>query len=264
MKLTVLVDNNTYIDQYYLGEPALSFYLEDKDTKILFDTGYSNAFMVNAKKMGIDLAQLDYLVFSHSHNDHTRGFMYLKEEIDLSQVTCIAHPDCFERKEHEGLDISAPFNQDEMKGMCKLKLTDKPYWITERLVYLGEIPVYHDFEKRYAVGTSKGQEDYVLDDSALAYISDEGLWIITGCSHSGICNMISYAKEVCKMNDIQGVIGGFHMFEVDERCKKTIHYLKQLNCNQLYPCHCVSLKVKAEMMKQCDIQEVGVGLQLSL
>ena len=29
MKLTVLCDNNTYIDQYYLGEPALCFYIED-------------------------------------------------------------------------------------------------------------------------------------------------------------------------------------------------------------------------------------------
>lgn len=55
MKLTVLVDNNTYIDRYYLGEPALSFYIEDGGDKILFDTGYSDAFIRNAEKMGIDL-----------------------------------------------------------------------------------------------------------------------------------------------------------------------------------------------------------------
>jgi 7,8-dihydropterin-6-yl-methyl-4-(beta-D-ribofuranosyl)aminobenzene 5'-phosphate synthase len=42
MHLTVLVDNNTYIDEYYLAEPALSFYIEDDNTKILFDTGYSD------------------------------------------------------------------------------------------------------------------------------------------------------------------------------------------------------------------------------
>ena len=29
MKLTVLMDNNTYIDRYYKGEPAVSYYLED-------------------------------------------------------------------------------------------------------------------------------------------------------------------------------------------------------------------------------------------
>lgn len=49
MKLTVLVDNNTFIDEYYLGEPAVSYYIEDEGTKILFDTGYSDIFIKNAK-----------------------------------------------------------------------------------------------------------------------------------------------------------------------------------------------------------------------
>ena len=48
MKLTVLVDNNTYIDQYYAGEPAVSYYIETDDIKILFDTGYSDIFIKNA------------------------------------------------------------------------------------------------------------------------------------------------------------------------------------------------------------------------
>ena len=34
MKLTVLVDNNTLIDKYYLGEPGLSFYIEDNEVKL--------------------------------------------------------------------------------------------------------------------------------------------------------------------------------------------------------------------------------------
>ena len=42
MKLTVLCDNNTFIDQYYLGEPALCFYLENGEDRILFDTGLLN------------------------------------------------------------------------------------------------------------------------------------------------------------------------------------------------------------------------------
>ena len=45
MKLTVLVDNNTFIDQYYLGEPAVSYYIEDEEIRLLFDTGYSDIFI---------------------------------------------------------------------------------------------------------------------------------------------------------------------------------------------------------------------------
>ena len=39
MKLTVLMDNNTYIDMYYKGESAVSYYIEDGDKRILFDAG---------------------------------------------------------------------------------------------------------------------------------------------------------------------------------------------------------------------------------
>ena len=74
MKLTVLVDNNTFIDEYYFGEPGVSYYIEDGGAKILFDCGYSDVFMANAEKMGIDLGKVDTIVFSHGHNDHTRGF----------------------------------------------------------------------------------------------------------------------------------------------------------------------------------------------
>lgn len=73
MKLTVLVDNNTYIDQYYLGEPGVSYFIEDCGIRILFDTGYSDVYVRNAKKMGIDLSELDAVVLSHGHNDHTGG-----------------------------------------------------------------------------------------------------------------------------------------------------------------------------------------------
>lgn len=82
MKLRVLEDNNTFIDKYYLGEPAVSYYIEDKDTKILFDTGYSDAFIKNAKSMGINLKDINKIMISHGHNDHTGGLKYLFKNID--------------------------------------------------------------------------------------------------------------------------------------------------------------------------------------
>ena len=73
MKLTVLIDNNTLIDRYFFAEPGLSLLIEDHDTRVLFDTGYSDLFIQNAVKMGKDLSHLDYLAISHSHLDHTWG-----------------------------------------------------------------------------------------------------------------------------------------------------------------------------------------------
>lgn len=267
MKLKVLEDNNTFIDMYYLGEPAVSYYIEDGNDKILFDVGYSDAFMINAKKMGIDLDKVNKLVISHGHDDHTGGlkdFFSEKRNIEL-----ISHPESFNYKEDvTGLSIGSSLSKEELDEVCSLNLTKEPVQVSENIVYLGEIPIMNDFEPRYTIGKSiiggKKVDDLVEEDSAVVYKSNQGLFIITGCSHSGICNIIEYAKKVCNDNRIYGVIGGFHLFEINNRLERTIKYLKQNNIKLLYPCHCVSLEAKIEMGKELDIKEVGVGLEINL
>lgn len=220
MKLKVLVDNNTYIDCYYLGEPAVSYYIEDEDTKILFDTGYSDIFISNSKKMGIDLNSIDKIVISHGHDDHTKGLKYFFE--NKRDIQLITHPDCFCYKENNtGLYIGSPLKKEELEKKCKLYLTNKPIKISKNIYYLGEIPTIYDFEKRYPIGktiiNNNKEDDYIKDDSAIVYKSDEGIFVITGCSHSGICNIIEYSKKVCNDDRVLGVIGGFHLFDKDER-----------------------------------------------
>jgi 7,8-dihydropterin-6-yl-methyl-4-(beta-D-ribofuranosyl)aminobenzene 5'-phosphate synthase len=73
LTLTVLIDNTTFMEHNYCGEAGLSFLLETAGKKILFDTGLSGLFLSNAEKMGIGLWDLDFLIFSHGHIDHTRG-----------------------------------------------------------------------------------------------------------------------------------------------------------------------------------------------
>ena len=136
MKLQVLVDNNTFIDCYYLGEPGASYYIEDGPAKILFDTGYSDIFIKNAEDMGIDLGAITHLVLSHGHNDHTGGMKALAERFDLSQTRLIAHPLCFAPKwAYEGY-IGAPFDTAQVMGKFSCTLTHEPYWITENCLSL--------------------------------------------------------------------------------------------------------------------------------
>lgn len=59
-----------------------------------------------------------------------------------------------------------------------------------------------------------------------------------------------------------GVIGGFHLFDVDDQLNKTIQYLGYNKIRELYPSHCTSFVVRAEMYKTLPVKEVGVGLQL--
>lgn len=268
MKLKVLVDNYTYIDNYYLGEPAVCYYIEDKDTKILFDTGYSDIFIKNAEDMKIDLDSISAIVISHGHSDHIGGLPYFAQKFDSSNKKLIAHPHIFYEKFENNMPIGSNISKKEAEKKYHLILSKKPVEISEHITFLGEIPQLNLFEKRKSIGIQKKEnealEDFVLDDSAIVYKNEEGLFVITGCSHSGICNILEYAKKVCNTNKIIGVIGGFHLFSIDEQLERTIDYLKQNEIKLLYPCHCISFSVKAEIHKYIPIYEVGVGLEIEL
>ena len=264
MQLTVLVDNNTLIDRYYLGEPGVSYYIEDGDAKILFDVGYSDIFLKNAQALGIDLRGLQQVVLSHGHNDHTRGLLWLSEQEYFSKLELVAHPEALKPKQLNGENIGAPFTALQLREKCRLRLSKEPVQLTERLIFLGEIPALYDFEQRQNFGSGADPVDLMLDDTALVYRGADGLFVITGCSHSGICNIIEYAKQVCGTEKVQGVIGGWHLFKTDARLAKTIAYLQQNQIRELYPCHCCSFAAKAALHAQIPIKEVGVGQRITI
>lgn len=268
MRLTVLMDNNTIIDKYYLGEPAVSYYIEDEGVKIIFDVGYSDAYIKNAVNMDINLHSSDVIVISHGHDDHTRGLQYFFQSEGYENIKLIAHPDAFHKKYIDRSEIGSPFSKDELEVLCTLHLTRHPMKISENIWFLGEIPRINPFEAKHPIGTVQmgafQQADELYDDTAIVYKSKDGIFVITGCSHSGICNIIEHAKVVSGENRVIGVIGGFHLFDLDDQTLQTIGYLKDNQIQILYPCHCTTFKVRAEMSKQMPITEVGVGMILDV
>lgn len=266
MKLKVLVDNNTYIDQYYSGEPAVSYYIEDEDTSLLLDVGYSDLFIKNSDALGVNLQELNAIIISHGHDDHTRGLKYYFEQNYKNKISIFAHPDAFNEKIIDNLRICSPILREELKEKCNLVLSKEPIKVSKNITFLGEIPQINNYERRNPIGKQNVDgnfiDDYVRDDTALVYQSENGIYIITGCSHSGICNIVQYAEEVCNDNRVLGIIGGFHLFEVSDQVSRTIDYLKQNNIKELYPCHCTSFAVRAEINKVLPVKEVGVGLEI--
>lgn len=276
MRLTVLMDNQALTDRYFVAEPAVSYFIEEDGAKVLFDAGYSNAFIANARKLGVDLLDLDFVVLSHGHLDHTWGLVPLVrlfaesqlEGLRVSRPALVAHPAALAPRRMESHpQVGSLLTGEQLSRFFHLRLSREPVPLTGRLTFLGEIERRTDFEARSPLGVVEeaGQEkdDFLLDDSALAYRSPQGLVVVTGCSHSGICNILEHAKKVCGDDRVLGILGGLHLLDpAPEQLAGTAAYLKALRPRSLHACHCTDLPSKIALSSVADLKEVGVGLTL--
>lgn len=277
MELTVLVDNNTLTDQYLLGEPALSLYMEADGARVLLDCGYSDVACRNAGQLGIDLAALDVVALSHGHNDHTWGLAPLMACLAERAAAgrhgpkprLVAHPEALvPRRVGPDEPIGSCLGPDALAGCFALTLSREPVALTDRLLFLGEIPRLFPFETATPIGhrdTPAGPvPDDLPDDTALVFCSKAGLVIITGCSHAGICNIAEHARRLTGIRRVAAIIGGLHLLVPDPaRFAATADYLHGAGAGDLYPCHCTGLAAKLALSRAAPVHDVGAGLRLS-
>lgn len=255
MKLIVLNDN--YASSICGAEHGLSYYIEFGDRTILFDAGPSDIASKNALKLFVDLNKIQDIVLSHGHWDHGDGLAYIP-----SGKRIIAHPEVFTQRfkrikmRYIGLKIS----EAELEQKFTIVRTRDFFEIAHQCWFLGEIERVVDFEpftENYCL--SDGTQDLIPDDSAMVCNTPKGLVIITGCSHSGICNIVAQTQKNIPNRPINAIIGGFHLKKVDERVVNTIEFLKNAGVQKLYPSHCTAPEVIAYLGQHFNISWVRSG-----
>jgi 7,8-dihydropterin-6-yl-methyl-4-(beta-D-ribofuranosyl)aminobenzene 5'-phosphate synthase len=250
-----------FLDKVFLAEHGLSIFVE-AGKRILFDTGATNVFMHNAELLGIDLVTADVIALSHGHWDHTNGLNSFQPTGTRKKL--LAHPQIFaDRHRATGEYNGAGFTQQEAAARFNLILTTEPYQLDDHIYFLGEIPRANDFEAREAkfffLDGQEKRPDFIMDDSALAIRTNQGLVIVTGCSHAGICNIVEYAKEVSNDNRVHAVLGGFHLLDNSEQLEKTIAYFHENPVGHLYPMHCTGLPALSRFHKTFGIMKLCAG-----
>ena len=86
-KITTLVENAVY-RRNLQAEHGLSLLIENNGYKILFDTGQSDLFIRNATLSDIEIAEVDFLILSHGHSDHTGGLRHFLSVNKKASVIC--------------------------------------------------------------------------------------------------------------------------------------------------------------------------------
>ncbi len=251
MKLYILTEDKKE-DENFDVEHGLSVYFEKDNKKFLFDTGQSDLFLKNADKLGIGLDKIDYLILSHGHYDHTGGLTHLQLN---KKVKIIAHPHCFYPK-YDGIRyIGFP----KYKPDWIILLKEKPTKLTKNIHFLGQIPGERRASLGHYIKNSIKSRDFLLDDSGVAIIEKNTLIIISGCSHSGIVNIVKYAKKLFNLEKII-VIGGFHMLNYSgEEIDATIKELKKLGIIKIYPGHCTGEKAIKKILSSFDGDRLYAG-----
>jgi len=206
---------------------------------------------MNAKRMGIDLKEVSYVVLSHGHYDHFGGLQATVKVVNKIDLPIITHEDMVKRRGTASLsgDIREypPFPNLKQLTPAQIVNTRKPHLIANDLACItGEIPRKVTFEKglmqNKIYNDNSWQPDLlVLDDRALVVnIKDKGLVIISGCAHAGIINTIRYAQQITGYGKVYAILGGFHLAgkEFEKRIEPTIEELKKINPELIIPSHC--------------------------
>ncbi len=259
MKITILSEN--VAGGKYFAEHGLSYLVETDNKIILWDTGHSDIFLQNAKLLNVDFSKVDTIALSHGHWDHGNGLKYLKDK------TLITHPGSFIKrfrkggKENIGLDLTF----EELEKRFRIIKTKEPYSISDKIIFLGEIPRINSFESKKTTFVDEMQnDDFIVDDSALAIIEDNELIVVSGCSHAGICNIIEYAKKVTKLTKVKAVFGGFHLKTIDKQTKETINYFKENKIEKIFPSHCTELPALTAFYNEFKIEQIKTGMVLNV
>lgn len=259
LKITVLSEN--IAGRWCRAEHGLSFLVE-ADRKILFDTGsFPDLIEYNSRILGIDLSEIDTIVLSHGHDDHSGGLLLFSGQ----QIIC--HPDSLisRYRKSNSTSLGIKWSEEEIRARFQLRLSAKPIKISDQIYFLGEIPRITSFEsKSTAFKKADGSNDFVMDDSGLAVVTDKGLVVISGCAHSGICNMVLHAKSITGIDKVHAVIGGLHLQNDDEITRETIEWLKSEKVEQVIPGHCTGFAAQASIFRSYNFAQVKTGNVIEL
>jgi 7,8-dihydropterin-6-yl-methyl-4-(beta-D-ribofuranosyl)aminobenzene 5'-phosphate synthase len=264
LKITIL---STMLADEGIGEWGFAALVEVDGHKILYDTGERpNTVLENARELHVDLSDVQDVILSHHHWDHTTGLMTLRHELSRANPAALsrAHvsPGIFLSR-HGGTDESeknpmiATKKEFEATGGT-FAVHDKPEEMLPGVWLTGPVPRAYP-EKNWTPGLkiAKGSdwvEDNLPEDQALIFNTPRGLVLLSGCGHAGIINILQYARQIIRPAPVQAAIGGFHLFAAtDEQLVWTAEKLREYQTAQILGAHCTGIETVYKLRQKLGL-----------
>jgi 7,8-dihydropterin-6-yl-methyl-4-(beta-D-ribofuranosyl)aminobenzene 5'-phosphate synthase len=249
LKITIL---STMLADDGIGEWGFAALVEADGRKILFDTGARpNTVLTNARELKIDLSDVQDVILSHFHDDHTTGLMTLRREFSKSNPSALSRVHVakgifLERRGHNPNPMLQMKKDYEATGGAFV-VHEKPEELFPGIWLTGPVPRTYP-EKNYPAGTEVNTgtawiEDTVPDDQSLVFNTSHGLVLLSGCGHSGIINTLQFAREFVGPAPVEAAIGGFHLFAAtDQQLMWTASKLKEYQTRRILGAHCTGIE----------------------
>ena len=266
----------------------LEFRKAQETRRYLLDFGFTpDVYANNLELLKIDVAQVDALIISHGHYDHTGGLMGFLEtqrpklRKDIRLYTGGEDDFChrYLRGEDGSLtELGTPLDRRKLRTLnVEPVLSEAPIVIEDHAFTTGVVPrtsiehvlpntwekfgvqdglgcdtnayMNHHFTAEELAGTAVPDQHW-HEHATCFRLGDRGLVVLSSCGHAGIINTLRRAREVSGVDKIYALVGGFHLAPApDDYLRQVMAELKKLDLEHVLPMHCSGVNF-VELAKQ--------------
>lgn len=222
MKVIILSDDRPHPYLDLLTEHGLSIYFEADGFKWLMDVGASDQYYTNALRLGVSVEDIDYLILSHGHADHTGGvehFIRHNQKAQIIMSARVQESDFYSLRLHVKRYIGIDHVVVE-QNIHRFILLEHDKRVSEHVACICDIPrnfaVPKANNKLFQADGSGERLDEFQHEVALAVRTSHGVVVFSGCSHNGLLNILQACSGYFSGARVMDCVGGTHLVDGNE------------------------------------------------